>query len=236
MNYTSDVEALKALVDKYEILNVKIERPGYKTKFNNRHEVINDLTNKSDTYLEIGVENGYTFNNVHFLNENKTGVDPDPKCNNKNVIKLTSDDFFKENQKKQDVIFIDGMHHAEYVLRDFSNSMNILTENGSIFIDDIIPLNYNEQLRIPGKHYYENDILKYGEEWTGDVWKTIYYLLVHYKEVITISYYYNINYRGIAHIKIKEPFTIIENDAIVKIKQYEYFKDFNNYLQLLTKQ
>ena len=217
----------------YEIINVNIERPGYNTQFNNRHDVINSLTNKSDTYLEIGVENGYTFNNVHFLK--KIGVDPDPKCADIYIHKLTSDEFFAEKiVSSLDIIFIDGMHHSEYVLRDFYNSIKILNSNGSIFIDDIIPLNYNEQLRIPQKHYYENGILKYGEEWTGDVWKTIYYLLVHYNDKLTISYYYNINYRGVLHIKVKELFEIIEEVVVKEINKIEYFKDFNNYLQLLT--
>jgi hypothetical protein len=113
--------------------------------------------------------------------------------------------------------------------------MNVLEENGSIFIDDIIPLNYNEQLRIPQKHYYENGILKYGEEWTGDVWKMVYYLLVHYKDKLTITYYYNINFRGIAHIKIKEKFVLQEDIVIInQISQYSYFKDFTLYLKLLT--
>ena len=79
----------------------------------------------------------------------------------------------------------------------------------------------------------ENGILKYGEEWTGDVWKVIYYLLVHYKDKLTITYHYNINYRGIAHIQIKENFFIEEN-VLKEISQYEYFKDFSLYLQLLT--
>ena len=127
------------------------------------------------------------------------------------------------------------MHQSEYVLRDFNNSIKILNNNGSIFIDDIIPLNYNEQLRIPQKHHYENGILKYGEEWTGDVWKTIYYLLVHYKDKLTISYSYNINYRGVAHIKIRELIEVSEEDnALNEISQYEYFTDFNKYLKLLT--
>ena len=222
--------------EKYEIFNVNIERPGYNSKFNNRHEVLNQETIKSNTYLEIGVENGYTFKNVHFINENKTGVDPDPKCDIVNIINCTSDEFFLKRQvsDKIDVIFIDGMHQSEYVLRDFNNSMTILSENGSIFIDDVIPLNHNEQLRIPQKHYYENGILKYGEEWTGDVWKVIYYLLVHYKDKLTLTYFYNITYRGIAHIKINELFKIIEEEAIEEINSYEYFKDFNKYLKLLT--
>lgn len=227
-------------VEKYEIININIERPGYNSPFNNRHEVINQATIETNIYLEIGVENGYTFNNVHFLNENKTGVDPDPKCDNKNICRVTSDQFFLERLERQerqefDVIFIDGMHQSEYVLRDFNNSMAILAENGSIFIDDIIPLNYNEQLRIPQKHYYENGILKYKEEWTGDVWKVIYYLLVHYKDTLTISYSYNINYRGVAHIKLTDFFTKIkEEDAIKEINTYDYFIDFRIYLKLLT--
>ena len=108
-----------------------------------------------------------------------------------------------------------------------------LNENGSNFIDDIIPLNRNEQLKIPQRHYYENDILKYREEWTGDVWKTIYYLLVHHQDNLTISYYYNINYRGIAHIKLKNRNIIILEDALGEINKYDYFADFNNYLELL---
>ena len=211
--------------EKYEIINIDIQRPKYNTLLNARHQIINQLTNKDHAYLEIGVENGYTFNNVHFLN--KIGVDPDPKFSNKNIYICTSDEYFEKCINRFDVIFIDGMHQSEYVLRDFNNSMTILSENGSIFIDDVIPLNHNEQLRIPQKHYYENGILKYGEEWTGDVWKVIYYLLVHYKDKLTLTYFYNITYRGIAHIKINELFKIIEEEAIEEINSYEYFKDFN---------
>jgi glycosyltransferase involved in cell wall biosynthesis len=221
--------------EQYEIIDIDIQRPKYNTSFNYRHQVINQLTNSDQIYLEIGVESGYTFNNIHFLN--KTGVDPDPKFNNDNIEIYTSDEYFKTCVQNFDVIFIDGMHHAENVLRDFSNSIKFLNDNGSIFIDDIIPLNYNEQLRIPLRHHYENGILKYGEEWTGDVWKTIYYLLVHYQENLSFSYHYNINYRGIAHIKLKNKFTIIlsENKILEEINQYDYFKDFKQYLQLLTR-
>jgi glycosyltransferase involved in cell wall biosynthesis len=235
---TNYFKVLYLSTEKYEILDINIQRPKYNTeKFFNRHEVINHLTNKSNKYLEIGVESGYTYNNVHFDKNKKTGVDPDPKYSDSSIVKCTSDDFFQQKSlQKYDVIFIDGMHHVENVLRDFNNSVNILNKNGSIFIDDIIPLNYNEQLKIPERHYYENGILKYGEEWTGDIWKIIYYLLVHCKDQLSFSYYYNINYRGIAHIKIKhnsKKIKILE-DALEEINKYEYFKDFNNYLQLVS--
>lgn len=220
-------------VKNYEIIDVDIYFSDFNCKFNSRAEIINKLTDKTDNYLEIGVENGFTFNNVHFMN--KLGVDPDPKTNINldKIIKSTSDEFFEENNSKFDVIFIDGMHQAEYLLNDVINSLRNLSENGKIFIDDIMPFNYNEQLKIPIKHYYENNILKYGEPWTGDVWKVIYYILQNFNENIDFSYYSNPNYRGVALFKIKESFSIDKNDIEI-INGYDYFKDYKNYLQLIN--
>jgi hypothetical protein len=195
------------------------------------------LTKPEDKYLEIGVEYGYTYSNTHFLL--KTGVDPDPKCSLPNIEKCLSDEFFhlqKEKGKdlgKYDVIFIDGMHHSENVLRDFNNSVNVLSKGGFLFLDDILPLNYNEQLKIPRLHHYENGILKYGEEWTGDVWKFVYHLLAKYSGNIKFGYFYNINYRGVLFINIKEYFQIPETE-INEINGYDYFEHFNNYLELLS--
>jgi hypothetical protein len=112
--------------------------------------------------------------------------------------------------------------------------------NGSIFIDDILPLTYNEQLKIPRKHYYENGILKYGEEWTGDIWKVVYHILKKYSRLISeFKYFYNSNYRGVAYIKIKEAFEISEKEKekekeIDVINSYDYFIDFPKYLTLLA--
>ena len=185
--------------------------------------------------------------NTHFIH--KVGIDPDPKCKNitnGEFYKCTSDDYFKnmnlldnssnisdENNKYSvDVIFIDGMHQCEYVLRDFNNSVKVLNNGGIIFIDDCIPLNYNEQLKIPIRHYYENNILKYGEELTGDVWKFIYHLLKNYKDKIVCNYFHNIEYRGIVKIQIKERFTV--DVSYEELNNYNYFEDFNNYLVLLN--
>ena len=187
-------------VSDYKIINVNIQKPIFNTNMSKRSEIINKLTNNYDKYLEIGVEYGECFNETHFIN--KVGVDPDPKFSPKGDQKLfllTSDDFFKQhitlmsNDTKNvnpffDVIFIDGMHQTEYVLRDINNSMQVLNSNGVIFVDDILPFNYNEQLKIPIKHYYENGVLKYGENWTGDVWKVIYHLIKKYVffDILTI--------------------------------------------------
>jgi glycosyltransferase involved in cell wall biosynthesis len=218
----------------YEIISSNIKKLNYNSHLKQRHEVINSVTKSDNKYLEIGVEFGYTFLNTHF--SLKIGVDPDPKCDtetNKLIIKCNSDDFFLtlDTNKKFDVIFIDGMHHCENVLRDFNNSIKVLNLKGIILIDDILPLNYNEQLKIPIKHYYENGILKYGEEWTGDVWKFIYHLLKNYNDNIKFSYFYNINYRGIILIQVLEQFNIIVSED--ELNKYDYHENFNEYLQLL---
>lgn len=226
--------------NKYEIITSNINKLKYNSKFSQRHQIINSFTEPSHKYLEIGIEYGYTFSNTHFLH--KFGVDPDPKCNNianSMIFKCTSDEYFTErinnNPELFDVIFIDGMHHCDNVLRDFNNSLTVLTKNGIIFIDDCIPLNYNEQLKIPNKHHYENGILKYDEEWTGEVWKFMYYLLENYNNKICFTYFHNINYRGIVMIKVLEPFTIINEDNLKLSDKYEYFRDFENYVKLLNK-
>jgi glycosyltransferase involved in cell wall biosynthesis len=229
-------------VPNYEIINVNIPKINFNTNISKRSDIINKLTNKYNNYLEIGVEYGECFNETHFIH--KVGVDPDPKFspkNNQELFLLTSDDFFKQYSINDtinidslfDVIFIDGMHQAEYVLRDINNSIQILTNNGVIFIDDILPFNYNEQLKVPIKHYYENGILKYGENWTGDVWKVIYHLIKNYKDKINeFKYYYNINFRGIGMFKFNEKFEI-NSDEIETINNYDYFKDFSNYVNEL---
>ena len=203
----------------------------FNTSVNFRHDVINSLTSKDNSYLEIGVEHGLSFKNVHFLD--KTGVDPDPKfeTEDKESLKLlTSDDFFEKNDKIFDVIFIDGMHQCEYVLKDFNNSIQCLVENGILFIDDILPISYNEQLKVPNKHYYENGILKYGEPWTGDVWKVMFYIFNHYKESFDFSYFNNENYRGVGMLKIKNKFQI-PNNSINEINAYDYNTDFASYVK-----
>jgi len=230
----------------YEILSANIDKLNYNTDVHERHVIINNSTTQTHTYLEIGIENGYTFSNTHFLH--KVGVDPDPKCNNVDngeIYKCTSDHFFNDinlldnssiisaenNKYSFDVIFIDGMHQCEYVLNDFNNSINVLTKDGTIFVDDCIPLNYNEQLKIPIRHYYENNILKYGEEWTGDVWKFIYHLLKKYKDKIVCNYFHNVAFRGIVKIQIKEKFEVIVTHD--ELNNYNYFEHFNDYLLLL---
>jgi hypothetical protein len=91
-------------------------------------------------------------------------VDPDPEVN-ANFI-LPSDNFFKQNTDKFDIIFVDGLHHADFVYRDIINSLKILNPGGCVIVHDVIPNSYEAQL-IP----LEKTLSTGTGIWNGDVWK-----------------------------------------------------------------
>ena len=53
-----------------------------------------------------------------------------------NLVKDTSHNFFINNNKKFNVIYIDGSHFYEDVKKDFINSMNCLEDDGILICDD----------------------------------------------------------------------------------------------------
>ena len=214
------------LICKYTENYEFIENETYST----RHSIINKNSKNMKSYVEIGVEYGYTFKRINILN--KIGVDPDPKIQDNRILTMTSDEFFKKNDKKIDVIFIDGMHQSDYVLRDLNNAINCLSKDGIIFIDDILPKNEREQLKIPIKHAYENGILKYREPWTGDVWKVVYYLLKHFRASIKFEIYEHENYRGVGKFQFNEKIQI-SPEKIDEIENYDYNKNVEHYLSLI---
>jgi hypothetical protein len=125
-----------------------------------RTEIINHLIKKiqANSYLEIGVrEPSGNFDNI--ICPNKTAIDPFPL--GPDIIPLTSDDFFAQNTSKFDVIFIDGLHHADQVEKDIINSLEVLNENGYIVCHDMNPTNELMQI-VP---------IQTDGEWTGDCWK-----------------------------------------------------------------
>ena len=58
----------------------------------------------------------------------------------KNVYKFkcTSDEFFKKNDITFDLIYIDGYHKAEQVMKDFRNAWQSLNNKGILIFDDYI--------------------------------------------------------------------------------------------------
>jgi hypothetical protein len=85
------------------------------------------------TYLEIGVYQCETFNQINI--PNKVGVDPNSPAD----FHVSSDEFFMTNQTSYDLIFIDGEHEQLQLLRDVNNSLTHLNKNGTIVCHDINP-------------------------------------------------------------------------------------------------
>ena len=147
-----------------------------------RIDVINFLSKNYNyiKYLEIGIRNTYDcFDHINCLE--KDSVDPGFETNN-NIAKYkyTSDSFFsmlendlldKPNNYKWDLIFIDGLHTAEQVEKDIINSLNHLSENGSIVLHDCNPpTEYHTR-----SAYYDFSTTA-GGHWNGTVWKSVYKL------------------------------------------------------------
>ncbi len=119
----------------------------------NRTTLLNYLASKYNLkrFLEIGTQNPeQNFDKV--ICEYKVSVDPDPNAHA--TFCMTSDDFFKRVDEYGDaysfnganpeqlfsLVFIDGMHTAEQVKKDFENALKILSPNGFIVLHDCNPL------------------------------------------------------------------------------------------------
>ena len=128
-----------------------------------RWDIINMLIDKNgyETYLEIGLQSGMCRDNINLPDENKTTIDPDERSNNPTHY-MCSDDFFLQNNKTFDVIFIDGLHYGKQVLKDIKNSLSVLNKNGVVLCHDMLPITEEIQ-RVP------RPMPEY--VWTGDCWK-----------------------------------------------------------------
>ena len=131
-----------------------------------RWDLINYIIdkNKYTSYLEIGVQD-YESNCAKINASYKVAIDPAPrgKCD----FVGTSDEYFESisSDVMFDIVFIDGLHHSDQVLKDIDNSLKHLNPGGTILVHDCLPETQHNQLRED-----------HGGEWTGDVWKSIVYL------------------------------------------------------------
>lgn len=140
----------------------------------NRTQIIQFLidTFKYKIYLEIGVRNPKSnYNRIKI--DKKYGVDPNPRCSYENEFRMTSDDFFKQNEMKFDLIFIDGDHRMIQSDKDIINSLNYITENGTIVLHDCSPLKEEHQT----EEYDGKPV------WNGSVWKSISKLRCNRKDL-----------------------------------------------------
>lgn len=137
----------------------------------NRHQFLSALHRqvRPRTYLETGVSKGesLTLSRVPSI-----GIDPEFSVVAElqadiHLARTTSDEFFARKDPLAhlpvpviDLAFIDGMHLAEYALRDYLAVERFTTPASVVAFDDMLPRNVNEAAR----H-------RHTVAWTGDVYK-----------------------------------------------------------------
>ena len=144
------------------------------------------------SYLEIGVNQGQTFNSVRA--ERKVAVDPkflfDVNAfaieHKVTFYEMTSDRFFTEVAKRQetyDVIYLDGLHTCEQTLRDLFNAIAFLKPQGVIVIDDVLPDSYDASLpdlhqvtRLRSSAANAGAHWQSSSSWMGDVFKLPFFI------------------------------------------------------------
>ena len=190
--------------------SIFIENFNKKIKYNwesfpRRYDIINKIIIKRNytSYLEIGCFKDETFNQINI--KKKIGVDPTSGGN----LRMTSDQFFKDNKEKFDLIFIDGLHVYEQVIKDIFNSIKVLKENGIILVHDCLPR----------KLWYQTPT-RMSNTWNGDVWKAI----VECRTLENIDTYTCLADEGIGVIKLQKnnnPLNLkLSNFKNLKYKEY----------------
>lgn len=171
-----------------------------------RTSIINQYIRKYNykSYLEIGVYDGKNFDAVKC--DVKHSVDPDPKT--RPTHRMTSDVFFHMwGDINYDLIFLDGLHHCDQVIRDIDNALACLSPGGTIIVHDCNPTTEIMQ-RVPR----ETGI------WTGDVWRA----WMHFRKRTDLEMFvYDCDY-GVGVIrKGKQTPCITENPTFEQFMQHK---------------
>ena len=210
-----------------QLLNPSEMRP----KSPSARRINNLITSQTKSYLEIGMFNGGTFEQVKV--NLKHGVEPFPRFNtrllplNVEVFKLKSDEFFERFSQNTlyDFIFIDGSHELGQVGRDLLNCLNHLSNNGRILMDDMVPSDSisaiadwkisklaRRQAGLPGNPSH------------GDCFKLLPFIIEHlsFMEIYLIMYPNNPQLLLVAPPKFREFINL--NDICIAFEQYDFNK------------
>jgi hypothetical protein len=187
-------------------------------KYPSRYEIIQETIYRKNykSYLEIGCDQDELFSKI-IINK-KIGVDPVSG----GTIRDTSDNFFKKNNEKFDIIFIDGLHEYDQVKKDIDNSLLFLNNNGVIFLHDCMPMRFISQA-VPRSR----------NVWNGDVWKNV--VESRTKQEID-TYVVHADY-GVGMI-LKRPNKKILNlniNNFKRLKFKDYFYNHKEYLNVVYK-
>lgn len=187
------------------------------SEYPNRLEIIQNIitSRKYKKYLEIGCDKDQIFSNIAI--DFKIGVDPVQGGN----VRKTSDDFFKSNSNKFDIIFIDGLHEYDQVNKDIKNSLKALNDGGVILLHDCLP-----------KSYFHQALPRSRMSWNGDVWKNI----VESRTNSEIDTYTCFADQGIGIIlnRPNRNKLIISINNFKKLKFRDFYYNYKEYLNIIN--
>jgi hypothetical protein len=135
-------------------------------------------------YLEVGIRHG---DSLALARGPALGVDPefDLRVDLPEAVRLfeeTSDEYFDRPDpleplggRRVGYSFIDGMHLAEFALRDFINVERLASRAGVIVFDDMLPRSVEEAARE-----------RQTRAWTGDVYKLLAILARHRPDLLCL--------------------------------------------------
>lgn len=153
------------------------QKIGKKINYLHALAIVHD-TIKPRNYLEIGCRFG---DSLALAQCPSVGVDPNMRLKPElqipaQLFEVTSDDFFQNNNPSElfgepiHCSYIDGMHLAEFALRDFINLEKNSSADGIIMLDDILP----GRIEIAGREQVPGIMA-----WCGDVYKVLRILQKH---------------------------------------------------------
>ena len=170
--------------------------------------------NRYSDYLEIGCDQDQLFSKIKI--QNKVGVDPSSGGN----VRKSSDEFFNDNKKKFDLIFIDGLHTYNQVKKDILNSLNCLKDGGVILVHDCMPDCLSKQA-----------VPRYRMIWNGDVWKAI----VDLRQRPDLEIFTCQIDQGIGVIKKEKNSSILEiQKPAIKLKFKDYYVNYKKFLRVIS--
>ena len=181
--------------------------------FPSRLKIIQQIIDKLkfEDYLEIGCDRDENFSHINI--KNKIGVDPIRG----GTLRMTSDEFFKNNKLFFDLIFLDGLHTYEQTIKDIDNSLNYLKKNGLIVIHDCLP-----------KKIWNQIVPRMYGHWNGDVWKAI----VHARTYENADTYTCIADHGLGIVFNRKNRNLLKlsNSNFKKLKFSDYYYNHKNYM------
>ncbi len=198
---------------------------------------------RPDSYLEIGTRNG---DSLKIATCDAAAVDPNFNISSDILgqrkrtflFQETSDAFFRRNCLHSlfpngiDLIFLDGLHRFEFLLRDFMNSEKHCHDRSLLFVHDILPAN----TRIAGRVFDKGDDPKDPTYniWAGDAWKIVP-ILKQYRPELKMVYFdcpptgimacYNLNHNS--SFLDEQYYNIIDDFSNLHLHDYGFEKLFN---------